>query len=508
MNRLFRPSRAAAVLLALAGALAWAAPAWAAQPWLRAESRHFSLLAQTSEATARKRLAELERQQSLMLMALGVPERGARSPAPLLLVSDPALIARVDGTGRPNLHAMTGATVDGFPLVALDVATVAVNPLLFVNAHRVSRRFARAGQPDWYSSGLGNYFGNVSFGADAVEIGGIDTFLTQLEGRRWMDLAEVLKSGEVPSHQQEIYTAQAWLLTHYAHSDVDRLPRFNAYLQRVAVGEDALAALEPATGLSVDALTRELRRHLRKLGVVHLPTGKAPDIRITAVAEAQALAEVDAIAIAAWPTAETGKSLLQSLRDRVAQAGGEQAPDVMRWALAYAETRFGDPERALLLLSPWARQDPAPFEANRLLGWAWLAEAERSQGADRDLALKQARAFLVTAHKQRPDDAPTLYHLARALQAAGNTSVTLSNVAEAAALLEPSVTAYTELAAQAHLQTGDRARALRSLRALVSSKAKDEQANARAALLALQSNETPATALALLNAPKKPNKKP
>jgi hypothetical protein len=175
----------------------------------------------------------------------------------------------------------------------------------------------------------------------------------------------------------------------------------------------------------------------------------------------------------------------------------------MRWALAHAEIRYGDSERALEILAPWAQQDAAPFEANRLLGWAWQTQAAHANGADRTQALEQARSFLMTAYKQRRNDAPTLYQLARVLGVKG-LSPSLINAADSASVLEPQVGEYVHFAVWAHLESGNRDRALRGLQSLASNPHGGEGTDrARAALQALQSNQDTAEVLALLNGMKK-----
>ena len=208
--------------------------------------------------------------------------------------------------------------------------------------------------------------------------------------------------------------------------------------------------------------------------------------------------------ITTQPDAAHGKAVLQRLQERVKKLGGDRAPDAMRWALAYAETRYGDAEKALLILAPWAQQESPPFEANRLLGWAWQAEAARSEGADRTQALEQARAFLMAAYKQRRTDAPTLYQLARVLSVKG-LSPSMTNAADAASVIEPQVGEFVHFAVWANLQSGNRDKALRGLQTLASNPHGGEGTDrARAALRALQANQDTSDVLALLNGTKKP----
>ena len=231
---------------------------------------------------------------------------------------------------------------------------------------------------------------------------------------------------------------------------------------------------------------------------------KPVTVQVNEISNAEAEAELDAMTIRTKPEAAHGKAVLQRLQERVKAAGGDRAPDTLGWALAYAEIRYGEADRALQILAPWAQQDAPPFEANRLLGWAWQTQAAHSTGAERTQALDQARAFLVAAYKQRRNDAPTLYQLAQVLSLKG-PSTSLSNSADAANVLEPQVGEYAYLAIWVHLQDGNRDKARRGLESLAGNPHGGESTErARAALKALQSNQDVSTVLALLNGSKKP----
>jgi tetratricopeptide (TPR) repeat protein len=362
----------------------------------------------------------------------------------------------------------------------------------------------------WYVEGFAEYFGATRITPGGVEIGAFNPSAEILGRRSWLSPERLLKPSfkstgdkDVDDSSFGVFYAQSWLLTHYVLSKTERVQRFNDYFRRVAAGEDALATLEPATGIAPNRLNSELRRHLDNVYAAQIPAGAPAPVRITELPAEQAEAEFDGMVITARPEAGHGKAVLARLQERVRKAGGERAPDAMRWALAHAEIRYGDSERALEILAPWAQQDAAPFEANRLLGWAWQTQAAHANGADRTQALEQARSFLMTAYKQRRNDAPTLYQLARVLGVKG-LSPSLINAADSASVLEPQVGEYVHFAVWAHLESGNRDRALRGLQSLASNPHGGEGTDrARAALQALQSNQDTAEVLALLNGMKK-----
>lgn len=510
--------RRAALALLLAALSLGALPARAAD-WLRAESKHFRMLASTSKAVATSKLQDLERMHEAMLMALRVQETLVRSPFPIVLSDDPDII----GQAVPHLRqrGMAGvfmSGVDGSVAFAVNYPwhqNFSGTVLFHEYAHRVQAQYARGAYPVWFVEGFAEFFGSSRIQKEGIEVGAANAGAAVLLERSWLPPEQLLKPDfratgdkDVNDRYFALFYAQSWLLTHYALKDPGRKQRFEGYFRRIGAGEDPLAAFEPATGIALNKLNGELRRYMENLYASLYPVGAPAEVRITELTREQGEAEFDDLVITGQPEAGHGKAVLQRLHERVAKAGGERAPDTMRWALAHAEVRYGDADRALEILAPWAPLDDAPFEANRLLGWAWMAAAPEASGPERTQAIDQARAFLTAAYKQRRNDAPTLYQLARVLYAKG-PSAGLSRAAEGATVLEPQVAAYAYLAVNVHLQSGDRGdreKALRALQSLASNPHGGEGTErARAALQALQSNQEASDVLALLNGTKKPS---
>lgn len=494
--------------------LAWSSSAWSA-PWLLAESKHFRVLAQTSKRMAESRVQDLERLHDAMLMTLGVGQSLARPPFPIVLSDDQELVGKVHPYLRDRkLAGLFVSGTDGALAFAVNypMSQDFTGQVLFHEyAHRMMAQYARMAYPAWYVEGFAEYFGATIIARGAIEIGAFNPNAGILAHRTWLQPARLLKPGfqstgekDIDDSNMGVFYAQSWLLTHYVLSKTERVQRFNEYFRRVAAGEDALATLEPATGIAPNRLNSELRRHLENLYAAQIPAGALATVRITELPDEQAEAEFDGMVITAGPEAAHGKAVLARLQARVQKAGGDRAPDVMRWALAHAEIRYGDVDKALEILAPWAQQDAPPFEANRLLGWAWQGAAAYASGANRTTALEQARASLMAAYKQRRNDAPTLYQLARVLGTKG-VSPSMTNAADGASVLEPQVGDYLYLAIWAHLESGNRDKAQRGLQTLASNPHGGESTErARAALQALQSGKEASEVLALLNGSKKP----
>ncbi|MBW8894531.1 MAG: hypothetical protein JF617_21455, partial [Burkholderiales bacterium] len=231
-------------------------------------------------------------------------------------------------------------------------------------AHRLMFQYARLRYPSWYVEGFAEYFAATFMDDDVVEIGASPLTARVLDRERWVEAAQLLRPKSKAAGGKDLdpldsptFYVQSWLLTHYMLADSAR----------------AVAAFEPAIGIPVDKLNDELRSYRDKMYVARLPNSSLPkvELRVMPMPEAEAEAEFDRLIVFASRKGDVGKAALERLRMAVARAGGERAPARMRLALAYAETRIGDVQHALELLSPWAQREDVPFEANRLLGWAW-----------------------------------------------------------------------------------------------------------------------------------------
>ncbi|MBW8844824.1 MAG: hypothetical protein JF607_07625 [Burkholderiales bacterium] len=456
-----------------------------------------------------------------MLLALGAAEGQtlSRPPFQMVMKDDENVVASLFPALRDRASGVFILDDDG--AIAVSAAWLEqgrrdyTGQILYHEyAHRLMFQYARLRYPSWYVEGFAEYFAATFMDDDVVEIGASPLTARVLDRERWVEAAQLLRPKSKAAGGKDLdpldsptFYVQSWLLTHYMLADSARTQRFNDYFRRVAAGEDAVAAFEPAIGVPVDKLNDELRSYRDKMYVARLPNSSLPkvELRVMPMPEAEAEAEFDRLIVFASRKGDVGKAALERLRAAVARAGGERAPARMRLALAYAETRIGDVQHALELLSPWAQREDVPFEANRLLGWAWQAQAERAQGAERTQAADQARGFLMAAYRQRRNDAPTLFQLARVLLETKGMSPSVVNAAEAAAMYEPQVGPYAVLAASVQLQSGNRDKAARPLETLANNPHGGAAVErARAALQALKSNQDTADVLALLNGTKKP----
>jgi tetratricopeptide (TPR) repeat protein len=300
------------------------------------------------------------------------------------------------------------------------------------------------------------------------------------------------------------FYAQSWLLAHYMLGDDERAKRLAAYFVRIGAGEEPVAAFEAATGIAVGELPKLLRQYRRNMMALRVKSDDMPRATIQAFPLGK---DADAYLLTAsqlrCTTPERAQPLLAKLRTLAPDAAG--ASPGLRLALASAEARFGDVASAITMLDAHVAADADSAEAHYLLGRAWTRRAQALSGDEQATAYANARRHLFQAYRLRKGDAPTLYHLARALSRDGPNANAL-NAARNARALAPAVREYAVLEAQLDLQAGDRERAVRALGPLASDPHHaDMAASMRQAIEAIRAGKGLEDLLALMNPdPRKP----
>lgn len=506
--------RTAALLLGCLAALG-AAPATAGG-WLLAESEHFRLHSSAQESVTREYLKQLEAFRWLSLKLLGADEKSVRAQARFdiyLLEGERALHAL-----RPDLPDNTAGLYTYCTEGAVAYATQARRlgregwdwgrvVLQHEYAHHLMFQYATMAYPSWYVEGFAEYMGTAVLEDGTVSLGGQhQARLPTLATPPWLPFDEVLRwgsrAGGTPSPREvERFYAQAWLLTHYMLSDDKRAQQLAGYFTRVGAGEAPVAAFEAATGTEVADLQRLLDPYRRSLPMVKVRSPELPQatIRTAPLDDDAAGYALDESLLRTCPKPAAGQAILERLR---AQAQKPTAADrKLTLPLARAETMFGDTAAAVRLLEAIVTADDAPFEAYYLMARALTRQAEKLAGDEQRAVRERARSHLFKAYRLKKDDAPVLYHLARALAEKGIDQNVL-NAARAARLLAPSVGDYAVFEARADLETGDRERAVRALVPLATDTHwPDRAARMRQAIDAIRAGKSAGEVASLMNPP-------
>lgn len=247
--------------------LAGLAPQTASAQWRRAETAHFIVYGDTSEAAIRTYSRKIERFDAL-LRAYYPIQIDHEIPKLEIFLADglrdmrqiaPGISSSVGGFYSPNssrIHAVVDVDSD-----------MGDHVLFHEYAHHFMYQMAAAAYPSWFVEGFAEYYSTVELRDDRVRVGlfsaGRMNSLTQ-GANTWAPLEDVLRwrvsaSGRFRGSD---YYAMSWALTHYMYSDPERLRALGRYLTAVARGADSVQAMQDATGRTAAQLQDDVRRYL------------------------------------------------------------------------------------------------------------------------------------------------------------------------------------------------------------------------------------------------------
>lgn len=477
----------AGLLMAVAGM-----PAKAGD-WFTVETEHFTITTDGPKDTAQDYVKKLEAFRHLSLLTVGADPASARAQAKFdihllksrdeMLKVRPGFASAVSGAYFQCVEGSSAYSSLTYREFKVDDSDRGLEALFHEYAHHVMFQYARAFYPQWYVEGFAEYMSTAYVGEGSISLGhDSPDRLRLLHKDRWIGFDRVLKpsftyAGDKANDEWEIlsFYAQSWLLTHYMLSDSERTKRFNDYFARVGAGEDPIAAFEPATGIAVGSLKRTLKRYMDNMEVIKINMKDLPGaaIRVQAVDDANDHLFSASLLKTCMPRSQ-GEAILAQLRAARGSAAG--VTPAMRLALDRAEILFGDVKVAIDDLKAQVSADEASFEAQYLLGRAWMKSATQLEGAARTAAEDQARAAFFKAYRLKKLDAPNLYFLSQSLSTGGVNANAL-NAARVARSLSPAVTDYAVHEAWLDLQAGERERAVAALMPLASNPHDQKQAS-------------------------------
>jgi tetratricopeptide (TPR) repeat protein len=395
-------------------ALTIAAAAPARAEWKRAESPHFIVYSRGDEGTLRRYVRALELYDYILRHRTGLPlEAPVARKLPIYLVNNRAGLVAINPGTRPDVRGIY------FPREE-DIFSTAINDgemdyLLHEYFHHFSFQMGSTGNyPGWLIEGLAEYYMTAEITDDSVRIGGFNENRTDwLMNSTWLSLEDLLskRPGGLPSgNDRNTYYPVAWLLTHWFMGDNTRRTQLEAYIAQVRGGADPVAAMQVATGMTLPALTQELRRYMRGL----LPVTQyeinrpAPEIVVTSLpASADDLLLIGQrlkIGVKAEDRAETAV-----LVRRLAARYPDDSFAMLQ--LGHAELHFGDPVAGEAVLTRLLEREPDNIEALQLMAVRYMSLAE--EGSDEVALRASARAFLARAYSADPGQYYTLQLLAR-----------------------------------------------------------------------------------------------
>jgi tetratricopeptide (TPR) repeat protein len=483
-----------------------------AESWIRAESDHFVIYSNVSEAKTTTYVKKLEAFRTLTNMLLDSVGTAAEAKFQIYLLGDADQMQVV----RPNFSKYVGGVYFhcGEGSVAYSLAPVSAGDpennlvtLFHEYAHHVMFQHARSYYPAWFVEGFAEYLSTADARNNRITVGESSPRIYTLRKERWIGFDKVLNpqsrmnGGDKDANDWDVesFYAQSWLLAHYMLSDPARSKALHAYFSALGDGADPIVSWETITGIKIDTLHRVLNRYRENMYYVNVPV---PDyagsaIRIARLDEGTDRYILKGSLLMTCPSADLGKATLDSLVEQKPKLAGNRD---YRLALARAQVLYGDLAEAEADLQQLLAADPNDFQTNYLLGRIRMAQAEKKEGTAKSDLTDQARAFFMTAFRANRLDAPNLYYLARSFGNKPNFPDTNAlNAADGAHRLAPSVMEYAVFDAFANLYNKKPEKAAAVLTPLGSNPHNQDQAmRARKAIEAIKAGKAADEVMKLL----------
>lgn len=238
--------------------------------WLKAESEHFILYGNTSEAAIRSYTRKVERFDSLLRIWFPPRPDAVEGPKLTIYLADgrddmlkiaPSLPDNVGGfyiAGEERIFAVTGGR-----------GAENDHTLFHEYAHHFMYQYLPGAYPGWFVEGFAEFFATAELTPNRMRVGlhspGRMNSLT-MGANTWLPMETVLRSraSEIGSRGHFFY-AQSWALTHYFLSTNERRAAMGRYLTAVMSGGDPVASLEPATGFTPARLQSEVQSYLGRI---------------------------------------------------------------------------------------------------------------------------------------------------------------------------------------------------------------------------------------------------
>ncbi len=449
-----------------------------ASDWIRAESEHFIVYSDTSQANVNNLLNKLERFDYLLRRYADIAtEANTRSKLTLYYYADTKVLDQIDKSPPAyaiGLYNSCELGVQGFgahkfygvnPTIPLEkqLENEGLSYIFEAYARHFLYRYTNVRGPIWYVDGFAQYFANTRFSDTETVVGkppqSIRDYLSYLESgntSRSLDYEDILMGNNTKGHSaagvtgvQLEFQARSWVLTHYILSSKKNIQHFRVYNYLIDKGAQPTQAFEQAFGYKVSKLGTHLWNYKRRSAEtlkLNLTAGGKQNIYFSNLPmSANKLILADA-ALKACPTPEVGASLLQKISDEAKKfPQGNYAQGV----LSLAQILWGNAQDALPYLSNTAQKDN--YETFYLLGLANLRLAEQSQGETQKNYLSAAQENLLKARTLNPKSAESFYAAFKAgLNAQEIPTEEVVKLAIQARRLAPEVNSYVRSAALAH----------------------------------------------------------
>ena len=424
-------------LMALAATIGAFSAEAAHAEWRRAETDHFIVYGDASEASLRRYARKVERFDALL-----------RAYYPIKTDHEIPKLEIFMAEGRRDMNRVWPGVSEGVAgyyssnngriYTVVDTrSSMGDVVVLHEYAHHFMFQMRANAFPSWFVEGFAEYYSTAQLTDKRIQFGrhnpGRMNSLT-MGFNTWASMEDVLKwrisdSGRFPAH---LYYAQSWAMTHYFMSTPERTQMLARYLAALADDQDSVEAMQAATGRTPAQLQDDVRRYVSGSINVLSPQIDIADPRVTIskLSEAQAEAiwldiRLDTTAIKTPDADQSDQDELteaqKARRARALRESAENRAELIRSAFALGERHADNPVGRLLTarahrlsqrpdlafaaLEPVLDEPATDADILRVAALALLDQVESAASAeDADDLRRQAGAYLARAMNAEPLD--------------------------------------------------------------------------------------------------------
>lgn len=414
----------------LLGAASLAVTAPVAADWHQASSKHFVIYGDMPIEEMKVYANRLETFDAAarLVRKMPDPQVGDGNRVQVLVVPTMLDVNRTLGSAEAGVGGYYVGTVTGPFIVTprkarqiLDYRKLAPETVFFHEyTHHLMLQSTNTPMPMWLTEGFAEFLANPIFNDDgSVSLGTPATHRagTLIKGK-WAPLDDLLSGNQMTIGYVGFGMAnyaQGWLLNHYLSFEPTRRGQIDAYVARIAKGENSLTAAKAVFG-DLGQLDGQLRSYVRQknLPSLRIESSKLniPPVTVTPLPPgANEVMPMRIHAKTGYGNVSTGY-VYGKVSDIARRYPGDLLVQRTLAEVAFDDKKYVEAEAAA---DAALKIDPRSTEALVYKGRAVLARAKKAQ----DPALfKQARQSILAANKLDPEDPEPLFLYYRTYRAA------------------------------------------------------------------------------------------
>ncbi len=220
-----------------------AVPAAGFAQWRAAETPHFVIYSEESDAEIARLAERLERVDGLLRLATGIYEAVDPVKVRIYVVESTDAVDKAIGLSGSNVAGFYDSNILGpFAVTPRKVRSddSRFTPALVLHheyAHHFMLQYFPSVYPQWYVEGFAELIGSSKFLPDGrIAYGTPATYRGDHLSFYWVPVQELLTKDPHKLHNFDLY-GQGWALTHYLTFTKERAPQLRQYLLALKAGK-------------------------------------------------------------------------------------------------------------------------------------------------------------------------------------------------------------------------------------------------------------------------------